>query len=80
MCVWIGFVPRGFPPWKGDGEQVWGSSASPALYSILYTCLGTTRSCALPGASPGFPRGPGNLSVITKYKHDNLGPNAYRRL
>lgn len=28
-----------------------------------------------------FPGVPGNLfSVITKYKHDNLGPNAYRRL
>lgn len=51
---------------------------SPAVCTIPYMCLST---CALPGASAEFPRGPGNLSsVITKYKHDNLGPNAYRRL
>lgn len=37
--------------------------------------------CAPAGASPAFPRGPGNLSsVITGHKHDNPGPAASRGL
>lgn len=49
---------------RGMKSRFVGALQALLVCAIPYTCLSIVCSCALPGVSPGFPRGPGNLSSV----------------